>query len=132
MDAWPMVERYMAMAAEATNGRYVALDILDALLNFNHDLWVVFDETGVRGALVTAIKQYPSKRYLELAFIGGENGHAWKDQMLSVLRSWAKDHSCDGLESNARLGWAKIFKGDGYRPMWQVFELPLEDVGSEE
>ena len=129
MDAWALVEPYMELAADATNGRYTPSDILDALLNMNHDLWVVFDDIGVKGALVTAIKQYPSKRYLELAFIGGDNGHAWKDQMLSILRRWAYDNSCDGIESCARLGWAKIFKDDGYRPMWQVFELPLGDEG---
>lgn len=129
LDAWARVEHFMEMAADATNGRYTTLDILDALLNMNHDLWVVFDEEGIKGALVTAVKQYPNKRYLELAFIGGENGHSWKDQMLDIMRRWAHDNSCDGIESCARLGWAKIFKDDGYRPMWQVFELPLGDEG---
>ena len=129
MNAWSHVEHFMEMAADATNGRYAALDILDALLNLNHDLWIVFDEESIKGALVTAIKQYPNKRYLELAFIGGENGHSWKDQMLDIMRRWARDNSCDGIESCARLGWAKIFKDDGYRPMWQVFELPLGDEG---
>lgn len=129
MEAWAMVEPFMEMAAEATNGRYTTLDILEALLNMNHDLWVVFDDTTVKGALVTAIKQYPNKRYLELAFIGGEDGHTWKDQMLDIMRRWANDNSCDGIESCARLGWAKIFKDDGYRPMWQMFELPLETEG---
>ena len=129
MSAWGHVEHFMEMAADATNGRYTSMDILDALLNMNHDLWVVFDEESIKGALVTAIKQYPNKRYLELAFIGGENGHSWKDQMLGIMRRWAHDNSCDGIESCARLGWAKIFKDDGYRPMWQVFELPLGDEG---
>ena len=129
MDAWSQVEHFIDMAADATNGRYTTLDILDALLHLNHDLWVVFDEEGIKGALVTAIKQYPNKRYLELAFIGGENGHSWKDQMLDIMRRWARDNSCEGIESCARLGWAKIFKDDGYRPMWQVFELPLGDEG---
>lgn len=129
MNAWGHVEHFMEMAADATNGRYTSMDILDALLNMNHDLWVVFDEESIKGALVTAIKQYPNKRYLELAFIGGEDGHSWKDQMLDIMRRWAHDNSCDGIESCARLGWAKIFKDDGYRPMWQVFELPLGDEG---
>lgn len=129
MEAWGHVEPFMEMAADVTNGRYTSLDILDALLNLNHDLWIVFDEQSIKGALVTAIKQYPSKRYLELSFIGGEDGHSWKDQMLDVMRRWAHDNSCDGIESCARLGWARIFKEDGYRPMWQVFELPLGEVG---
>lgn len=131
VDTWPLVEPFMEMAAEATNGRYKSLDILDALVNENHDLWVVFNDVEIKGALVTAIKQYPNKRYLELAFIGGKDGPAWKEQMLDIMRRWAWANSCDGIESCARLGWSRIFKDDGYRPMWQVFELPLavEAVG---
>lgn len=129
MDAWTMVEPFMELAADVTNGRYQSTDILEALLHLNHDLWVVFDETRVYGAVVTALKQYPQKKYLELAFIAGEDGHSWKDQMLDILRRWAYDNSCDGIESCARLGWAKIFKDDGYRPMWQMFELPMGEEG---
>lgn len=129
MDAWFTVEPFMETAADVTQGRYQAEDILEALLHLDHHLWIVFDDEKVHGALVTALKQYPRKKYLELAFIAGENGHAWKDQMLDIMRRWAYDNSCDGIESCARLGWARIFKDDGYRPMWQMFELPMGEEG---
>ena len=128
-EAWDTVTEFMESAADVTNGRYEALDILDALLNFDHHLWVVFDEERILGALVTALKVYPSKKYLELAFIAGHEGPTWKDKMLDIMQRWAYDNDCDGIESSARLGWAKIFKDDGYRPMWQVFELPMREEG---
>lgn len=129
MGAWELAEPFIAKAIPHTHGRYELEDVLDALLHYNHDLWLVFNEEGIQGALVTAIKQYPRKRYLDLAFIGGENGHSWKDQMLDILQRWAYDNSCDGIEASARLGWQKIFKDDGYRPLWQIFELPMGDEG---
>ena len=128
-EMWPLVEPFMEMAAEETNGRYQTPDILNALLNLHHDLWVVYDDLGIKGALVTAIKLYPHKRYLELSFIGGRDGPEWKDQMLGIMRKWAEANSCEGIESCARIGWSRIFKDDGYRPMWQVFELPLKAEG---
>lgn len=125
MDAWDAAYPFMERAAKATNGRYEAEDILETILHLHHHLWLVFDDQRVLGALVTALRQYPRKRYLELAFIGGDEGALWKDQMLDIMQRWAYDNSCDGIDASARLGWAKIFKGDGYQPMWQVFELPL-------
>lgn len=127
--AWDAVEPFMERAAEMTNGRYAVEDILDALLNRNHDLWIIFTEDKIVGSMVTAIRQYPRKKYLELSFIGGDDGMAWKAQMLDILQRWAYDNSCNGIESCARLGWAKIFKDDGYRPMWQMFELPMGEQG---
>lgn len=129
MDAWLLAEPFMRRAAEFTHGRYAADDILDVVLNLNHHLWLVYSDDGVKGALVTALKQYPQKKYLDLAFIGGDDGHSWKDQMLDIMRKWAYDNSCDGIEASARLGWQKIFKDDGYRPLWQTFELPMGDEG---
>lgn len=129
LGAWEAVEPFMERAVEMTNGRYELEDILDALLNRNHDLWVVFTGTRVLGAMVTAIRQYPRKKYLELSFIGGDEGMEWKGQMLDILQRWAYDNNCNGIESCARLGWAKIFKDDGYRPMWQMFELPMGEKG---
>ncbi len=129
MEAWPLAEPHLVRAAEYTYGRYDALDILDLLLNDHHQLWLTFNDQGIDGALVTVIKQYPKKRMLDLCFIGGDDGMAWKDKMLDILRRWAYDNSCDGIEACARLGWSKIFKADGYTPLWQKFELPVGEEG---
>lgn len=129
LGAWHIAAPFMERAAEFTYGRFDVDDIFDAVLNNNHHLWLAFNDNGVKGALVTAIKQYPKKRMLDLAFIGGEDGHSWKDQMLDIMQRWAFDNSCDGIEASARLGWQKIFKDDGYRPLWQTFELPMGEEG---
>lgn len=123
---WPRVRWFMERAADYTYGRYEADDILFGLENYNHHLWVAFEpHSGVKGAVVTGLKKYPRKLYLDLIFIGGEEGMSWKDEMLKVLRCWARDNDCDGIESTGRFGWAKIFKNDGYHAIGQAFELPL-------
>lgn len=125
-EAWPIALPFMERAAEYTYGRYTADDILDSVTQYDHQLWLTFREGGdAKGAAVTTIKQYPRKRFLDLTFIGGDDGMAWKNEMLDVLRRWARDNHCDGIESSGRLGWARIFKSDGYAPLWQTFELPI-------
>lgn len=127
---WPMVEHHMERAAEYTHGRYEVEDIKDSITQYNYHLWIVFGaDKVIKGAVVTTFKDYPRAKYLDLTFIGGDDGMTWKDEMLRVLKHWAYDNQCDGIESTARLGWEKIFKDDGYKPLWQTFVLPVADTG---
>lgn len=129
---WPKVQPFMADAAHYTYGRYEAEDILTSILDYGHQLWIAFDSAStIKGAAVTSFNVYPRKKYLDLTFVGGEEGLTWKDPMLKMLQHWAHDTECDGIESIGRLGWAKIFKNDGYKPLWQKFELPAADSGLE-
>ena len=129
MQVWPDVEGYMESAAQETHGRYEAQDILDLVLDYSYPLWIAFDETGIKGAVVSGFNQYPRKKYLNLMFCGGDDGFSWKDDMRSILQKWATDNGCDGIEATGRFGWAKIFKHDGFKPVWQVFELPVAETG---
>lgn len=126
---WPSVEEYLKGAAEYTHGRYEVQDILDAITDYDHTLWIAFDESGIKGAVVTNFANYPRKRYLVMSFCGGVELDKWKDPMLKLLQHWAHDNGCEGVEATARLGWAKIFKNDGHTPLWQTFQLPAADAG---
>ena len=126
---WPQVEEYLRGAAEYTHGRYEVDNILDAITDYDHTLWIAFDEVGIKGAVVTNIIHYPKKRFLCMSFCGGIELEKWKDPMLKLLQHFAYDNQCDGVEATARLGWAKIFKSDGHKPLWQTFELPAADAG---
>jgi len=129
-NVWEDIIPYVEKAAEYSYGRYLVEDILDCLIQYNHHLWIVFDETKIHAMVVTAFKDYPRKRFLDLVFVGGETGSlAWKEPILTLLQHWAFDNDCDGIESSGRLGWGKAFKKDGYKPLWQTYELPVADCG---
>jgi len=126
---WPDVVEYLRGAAEYTHGRYVVEDILDSITDYDHTLWIAFNVEGVKGAVVTNFIDYPRKRMLCMSFCGGVQLDDWKDPMLQLLQKWAYDNDCDGIEATARLGWSKIFKSDGHKPLWQTFELPAAEAG---
>lgn len=129
-DIRPVVLPFVEMAAEYTYGRYTPEDIFTAIADYEHTLWVAYDDNAViKGIVVTALKQYPRMRALDLVFLGGDNGFSWKDEMLRVLQCWAFDNHCDVVESSGRFGWAQVFKADGYKPLWQVYELPVGNNG---
>jgi len=126
---WDDVEGYLADAAEYTHGRYEVDDILDSITDYDHTLWIAFDEERIKGAVVTNFMHYPKKKYLCMTFCGGVELDKWKDPMLKLLQHFAHDTHCDGIEATARLGWTKIFKDDGHKPLWQTFQLPAAEAG---
>lgn len=128
-DVCSRMYRYMDKAAYYTRGRYEAQDILDAIVQYNHQLWVAFEDADIKGIAVTSFKQYPRMKCLDVIFCAGTDGRTWKDPMLEMLQHWAHDNGCDRIEATGRLGWAKVFEGEGSKPLWQVFELPVADKG---
>ena len=122
---WGRVERYLEKAAEYTYGRYTAADIYEAIKDGDNVLWIAFDKDNIKGAVVTNMLTYPKKKVLCMQFCGGDDLKLWKEPMLDILKRFAKDVGCEGIESTGRPGWAKIFQNDGYKATWVTYELPL-------
>jgi len=73
-DIWDAVKPHLKKAADYTYGRYEVDDILDCITDYDHTLWIAFDEKGIKGAVVTMMAQYPRKKYLEMGVYGGCRG----------------------------------------------------------
>lgn len=126
---WSKVVGYIKLSTDYSYGRFEPEDVLDLILEGRYLLWIAYEGSDIKGAVVTSVVQYPRKKFLYLMFCGGEDGFDWKEEMLKMLQCWAFDSQCDGIEANGRLGWSKIFKADGYKPLWQLFELPAGEAG---
>ncbi len=124
-DVWPAVVDHVAAALEYTYGRYEPEDTLQELLAGTHLLWIAFEDQRIKGAVVSHILQYPRKRFLGCPIVTGEEFSTWKTPMLDMLQRFARDNNCEGIEATARLGWARVFKDDGYEALWQTFQLPV-------
>ena len=70
--------------------------------------------------------QYPQMKALTMHFTGGIELFKWKNEMLSVLRSFAKDCGCQTIESFGRTGWKKVFSKDGFKSKFMFYELSVE------
>lgn len=123
---WPTVEPYVAKALKYASGKYEPEDVRALVVEYGYPLWIAFNGDGIKGAVVTRFIQYPRKKYLFLEFCGGQDGFSWKAPMLEVLRSWAKDNGCDGIEGAGRDAWQRVFRDEGYERTLQHFELPLD------
>ena len=115
----------MVGAAKYTHGRFKVEDIKQQLYkNNNQQLWIAYDDK-VYGAVITEIITYPQMKTLIMHFTGGVELPKWKDDMLALLRRFAKDRQCKVIESYGRTGWKRIFKNDGFNSKFMFYELPV-------
>lgn len=122
---WNDIEGYMEGAAKYTHGRYKVEDIKKELYRNNRQqLWIAYDDK-IYGAVITEIIAYPQMKTLIMHFTGGVELPKWKDEMLALLRRFAKDHDCKVIESYGRTGWKRIFKNDGFQSKFMFYELPV-------
>lgn len=126
-EVWPKVRSHLSRCVEYTHGRFEVEDMLEMIVEGEHDLWIAFDGQNVKGVVTTAFTNYPRKRVLTMQFTGGDDLKEWKEPMLALLRRYASDHHCDAIECSGRVGWAKIFDADGHQLLWNTFELPIGD-----
>jgi hypothetical protein len=122
---WADIESYIEGAAKYTHGRYTADDIRQTFKEGGQQLWIAYDDK-IYGAVITEIMEYPQMRALVMHFTGGIELPKWKDEMLSVLRSFAKDANCKTIESFGRTGWKKVFSKDGFKSKFMFYELSIE------
>lgn len=122
---WSHIHSYMDGAAKYTHGRYKVEDIKQQLYNNNNQqLWIAYDDK-IYGAVITEVITYPQMKTLIMHFTGGVELPKWKDEMLALLRMFAKDHDCKVIESYGRAGWKRVFKTDGFSSKFMFYELPV-------
>jgi len=130
---WPEVKDYIAAAAAQTDGRYQADDVYELLMVNNYLLWVAFTAEKMHGAAVTCFLEYPGKKALHVMFLGGIGFKTWKTEIIQVLQDFARDSDCAVLETSGKFkwedSWGRIFKDDGFRPLWQTYEIPILKQG---
>lgn len=133
LPTWPKVRPHLAKAVEYSGGRYETDDILVALFNNEQQLWVAFDDEGVKGAVVTQFTAYPRKSVLSVMHCAGDKAEEWREPMLKTLHKWAADHGCEAMEGYGRRGWERYMKRYGFKHLWTTVEVPIkkedEDVG---
>jgi hypothetical protein len=130
---WPEVKDYIAAAVKQTDGRYHEDDVLNLLIEHNYLLWVAFTEEKMQGAVVTCFLDYPRKKALHVMFLGGVGAKKWKNETMRVLQDFARDSDCTVLETSGKFdwedSWSRVFKDDGFRPLWQTYEVPVLKQG---
>ena len=88
-----------------------------------YQIWVSFSDDGkIVGCVVTEVINYPSKRCLSMLFTAGNNISTWMVSMNEMLGRWAREQECELIEGHGRIGWSRLVKKLGCRPLACTFE----------
>lgn len=124
---WPKVRPFLSKTIKYTHGRYETDDILVAIYNNEQQLWVAFDEEGIKGVAVTSICAYPRKSALVIVFCAGTKMVEWVGLLQDTLRRFALDNNCSAIEASGRKGWSRFMRKRGVSPLWYSIEMPLDE-----
>ncbi len=123
---WKRVKTHLESAIAASKGRWQPEYVLAALVLNEQSLWSIIDQDGkCFGAATTQCIDYPERRILAIHYLGGENFDDWYTILLDALTNYAREQGCDAIECNARFGFWKWFKYDGFERISMFYEKTL-------
>lgn len=107
---WPHVDGHVARALRRANGCYLPVDLRDACMRTEMQLWVAVDiaTREILAAVLTRIAVYPRRKSLSIPWVGGRRMTEWLPQMSQVLEGFARQAGCDFLEGASRRGWLRL------------------------
>ena len=121
---WSKVAPLLQPAVDRSHGRWTIENLFDAVYVGQQQLWIGYEDIDeIKFALTSQISDYPNAKFLAVQFLGGDAFADWSDDMLSLLKRFAEDSGCTGIEAVARFGFWPLFKRHGYTRSYVTYEL---------
>lgn len=111
---WPTILPWLLKARAHTWCDADATDWLKAVLNRDMQLWVV--NGGKTGAFLTRIVCYDKIKTLEIVAFSGQDLTTWVDDVILLLKAYAKEYGCGKIEATGRIGWMRFLRRYGAKP----------------
>lgn len=115
LDWWHKVRELIKDAMLTTRGKYDEKSIFFFLIGGKMQLWIATDEQeNVIAIAITENILYPlGINVFRVICVTGHNRHQWQ-HLMADLEAHAKKLGCVDMELNARPGWQRIMKSQGY------------------
>jgi len=112
---WKQVRDLLTPAIEQTHGRWKPEYVFSALIFGQQTLWVVLKDEEIFAAFTTEILTYPERKMINVHYLGGNGFDQWYPLMRDEVIKFGRICGCDGVELNARFGFWKWLKHDGFK-----------------
>jgi hypothetical protein len=118
----PLVSQWIEEAAQASV-YFTADDVWTALENRSAQLWLVWNETA-DAVCVTQLEPTSKGKHCCIWIMVGREMVSWLP-LIAQLEQWAKREGCNMMRHEARPGWAKMLKREGYHMPHVILEKEL-------
>jgi hypothetical protein len=110
---------------EATNesSSSISQDIWDAIENRSAQLWLVWGEKP-EAVCVTQLTDTAKGKQCHIWIMVGNGMENWM-HLIAELEAWAKREGCTMMRHEARPGWSRILKSQGYTMPHVILEKEL-------
>ena len=112
-DVWPKVGPLLEWGLKRSN-RLTAEMIKEALEKGEAQLWVPWDQSGIRAACVTEIYETSLLKRCHVLALAGSGFKDWLP-CLETIEKWAKAKGCELVTMTPRKGLEQHLKGMGYK-----------------
>jgi len=106
---WPEIEHKVDAAVEYGTSRLTAEDILKNLLTGAMQLWIAWNDSGIRALCITEVAESPRSRWVSVFACTGEGRDEWIGYLKNI-EDWARSIGCDCVEMYARPGWKRVLR----------------------
>lgn len=120
---WHVVSPMLKPAIDRSHGRWSIEHLYHVLLIGGQTLWIAYDSAGkITGTMTTQIIKYPCNTMLAFQFLGGTDFDGWVAVLLPMVKCYARDNHCAGVEGTARFGFWPWLKEAGFNKSYAVYE----------
>lgn len=122
---WKFAEPYIKRALDHTFGEVGIEDLKAGCLSRDVQLWMMTKDGRVNGAATTEILLYPQKKVCRIITLSGTDFDEWKGVALEVIRAWAAEQGCVGVEVYVRKGFVPKLAELGYKHRYSVCHMEI-------
>ena len=131
LERWGEIEPLLRRATVRTHGCYEPEDALALLFTNSARMLLIEEDNHLLVVIVTLVRNFPRKRVLDAAFIGGALDNPvsirqWVPLLVDTLEGMARECGATMLTGCGRIGWARAggFRLAGGFVTREVKELP--------
>lgn len=107
ISVWPQMIEIFKPCFKRSSQIHTIDDLKEMVLNEEAQLWVIFNQMVINGALITSVDEASNGRRISVLELAGRNFKAWAGIMDDALIAFAIANRCDGYEALTRKGFAK-------------------------
>lgn len=112
---WEFAEPFIKRALDHASGEFEPADLKQLCLDRNIQLWLIYKDGRIFGAITTEIINYPNKRHCRVITLAGSDFSGWIDLADSTLAEWGRELGCTAIESFVRRGLVPKLQPLGYK-----------------
>lgn len=83
----------------------------------DRQLWLIETDGQITGVVITEVYDHPDGKTVALPVTSANSMSSAMDVVLSTIEWWARDIGAKRLEGNGRLGWVRVLKSKGWKPV---------------